>query len=110
MVKIASYTYMIRFIGDLLDGGLFIGFCADLFVGDFSSFMFLVVSFLIGGGSIFFLGSGFLIIFSLGLGFIGMIIAISSSSRLSSDGSSSLAAESSPSSSPLVISISFLLV
>jgi hypothetical protein len=37
-------------------------------------------------------------------------LAISSSSRLSSDGSSSLTAESSPSSSPFVISISFLFV
>ena len=58
--------------------------------------------------------SGFLllslILFSDSLRLTGIILAISSSERLSSEGSESLQAESSPSSSPFVISISYLFV
>lgn len=79
-----------------------------MFVGDFSSLIIRVVSFLMGGGSVFFFVSGFLISF-LDFGLIGIIFAISSSSRLSSLGSLSLAPVSSPSSSPFVNSMSFLL-
>jgi hypothetical protein len=106
-------TYIMRLIGDLL-GGAFCwtsGFWADLLVGEeFPKFR--VDCFLTAMGSGRFFGSGFL---ATGVGFfsgglIGIIFAISSSDRLSSDGSLSLAAESSPLSSPLVISINFLFV
>ena len=80
-------TYRIRFIGDL------VGLCARAYltfyaaVGDFSSYRFTGMVGLIAGAFTGFFFS------TTGLALVGIILAISASSRLSSEGSESEAAD-----------------